>query len=100
MYRINIHNLDTGKDIKYKKYYNNDDFKIHLDNDKLKYYKLYVIYYIENNNIFPIKNTENVLSAKKFIENYKYNMIYIVGLKTNKIYKSIYDYEYLYINMK
>ena len=97
MYRININKFEN---IDYKRYYNNDDFEIPNDEIQLNYNLLYIVYYIKNNNLYPINVIDNLVSAKNDLDKYKYDVIYLAGLKTNKVYNSIYDYEYFYIFMK
>ena len=109
MYRIPIYKLESGinlelnSDTNYKKYYNNDDFVIPKNIDcniaKNKDTLYYIVYLIQNKQIFPIKISRNLIEVWKYMNSKLQNNIYIVGLKNNKVYNSIYEYEYLSVNV-
>ena len=100
MYRIPLDNFESGNKISYKKYYTNEDFIIPENiNEKLFENLYYIIYYIENNQIFPLKICKTIIDASKYVKCINKNNLYIIGMKTNKIYNSILDYEYLSINV-
>ena len=59
----------------------------------------YVTYKIINNNIIPIDISFNIYSSFKILRKKTNEILYIVGLKSNKIYSSIFEYEFLYLSM-
>ncbi len=101
--KINYDNIEKLSEVTYNKCLTTDNPKYYKCNSLLPSitYSIFIIYTIVEKKICPIQLFKSIEYAEKYIESLSFHDgLFLIELKINKIYDSIYLYEYISLIQK